>query len=371
MDEQYYNGLPMPFFTPLGFQEDESTTQYYNGNPAMRKKIRYTPPSDMDMSMLGTEPPINPLQQLSKPSQWTKLKTPNQASSPFSMQNVGGMVANLGSSLGAGTGLGTAISSGGVSGALGALGVTPVGAAMAGAGAYMKLFQHANDRVEDEHAPTFYNKQYNKFNTGGPIEQLNMQMLDALAADPGYRTGEINGPWMNPPVKNFPSIDSTNLPREVQSQQELFTVIPKTPDAANFNKANFKDKEHRVIQYFKDKGFPSHVAIGIAANLKYESNYDVNVVGDNGKAKGLMQWHPDRRAKLSNFDLTSFQGNLDAAYYELTKGQEKNNFKKVLKSKSSDEAAYAFDTYVERSDHKTRSARAAYASQLDKLYLNY
>ena len=51
-----------------------------------------------------------------------------------------------------------------------------------------------------------------------------------------------------------------------------------------------------VISLLQEKGWTREQAIGIAANLQQESNFNPGAVGDSGKAYGIAQWHPDRQA---------------------------------------------------------------------------
>jgi len=65
------------------------------------------------------------------------------------------------------------------------------------------------------------------------------------------------------------------------------------------------------MQYFTDSGLSIEESAAIMANFKHESRFDVNATGDNGKAFGIGQWHPDRQANYKKLFGSTMQG--DAA----------------------------------------------------------
>lgn len=83
-----------------------------------------------------------------------------------------------------------------------------------------------------------------------------------------------------------------------------------------------------TIDYFRQKGWSTEQAMGIAANLQQESGFRPDAEGDGGQAYGLAQWHKDRQsdfAKYSGKDIrqSTASDQLDFIHYELTKGKEK------------------------------------------------
>lgn len=64
--------------------------------------------------------------------------------------------------------------------------------------------------------------------------------------------------------------------------------------AAARNKS-YPERERTAMAYFMARGWSEPQAAGIVANLKRESAFDAQAVGDNGKAYGIAQWHPDRQ----------------------------------------------------------------------------
>lgn len=83
-----------------------------------------------------------------------------------------------------------------------------------------------------------------------------------------------------------------------------------------------------VVDFFKNKGWSNEQAIGIAANLKKESNFDTGAVGDGGNAVGIAQWHdPRQRAFMKwagkNVRTATLEEQMGFVNYELTQGSEK------------------------------------------------
>lgn len=63
----------------------------------------------------------------------------------------------------------------------------------------------------------------------------------------------------------------------------------------------FQQQFNEAVNAYMAMGASRNFAIGMAANEAYESHFDPKAVGDNGLAKGLLQWHPDRQAAYTAF----------------------------------------------------------------------
>lgn len=75
---------------------------------------------------------------------------------------------------------------------------------------------------------------------------------------------------------------------------------PKHPSYYHPEKTTwYKAKESQAIRYFQSQGFTLNEAVGMAANIARESTFNPHALGDNGKAYGLGQWHPDRQANFA------------------------------------------------------------------------
>lgn len=81
-------------------------------------------------------------------------------------------------------------------------------------------------------------------------------------------------------------------------------------------------------KFFESKGWSAAQAAGIVANLQAESNLNPGATGDNGKAYGIAQWHPDRQAAFAKWAGKDIKGStldeqLAFVHYEMTEGGEK------------------------------------------------
>lgn len=130
---------------------------------------------------------------------------------------------------------------------------------------------------------------------------------------------------------------------------------------------NSSQNESSTYNFFINKGYSKEAAAGIAANLKHESNFNVNAVGDGGKARGYAQWHPNRYGPLSQkFDLSTHEGNLNAIDYELH-NSESGALAALNQARTPEEAAKIFDQKYERSaglstSQRMQSARNIYSN---------
>lgn len=82
--------------------------------------------------------------------------------------------------------------------------------------------------------------------------------------------------------------------------------------------------EEKIFYFVKDElGGTNAAACGILANIRCESNFNYNAVGDGGTSYGICQWHNTRWTNLKSFcnsngyDWTSLEGQLYFMKYEL------------------------------------------------------
>ena len=126
-------------------------------------------------------------------------------------------------------------------------------------------------------------------------------------------------------------------------------------------KAGGVEQERKAMEFFQRQGWTKEQAAGLAANIKRESSFDPNAVGDNGKAYGIAQWHPDRQAEFKKRFGKDIRGStLDEQmafmHYELTEGKESKAGAKLRQTKSAEEAAAAVSTHYERPADKEGEA---------------
>ena len=98
--------------------------------------------------------------------------------------------------------------------------------------------------------------------------------------------------------------------------------IGSAPSAAPQSSGSKAENEKQSYDFWRSQGFTSAQASGLVANEKRESNFDPNATGDNGQAKGIFQWHGDRRAAIlaaTGIDVSnaSHADQLKAAAWEL------------------------------------------------------
>jgi len=62
----------------------------------------------------------------------------------------------------------------------------------------------------------------------------------------------------------------------------------------------------RAFSFYRGLGYSPPQAAALAGNAMAESGGSTSIVGDQGKALGIFQWHPDRQARL--FDYAKSQG---------------------------------------------------------------
>lgn len=128
------------------------------------------------------------------------------------------------------------------------------------------------------------------------------------------------------------------------------------------------EKAQKAMKFLQEKGWTQEQAAGIVGNLQQESgNFSDSVVsgkrkGDNGKAVGIAQWHPDRQAIFKkkygkDIEGSTLEEQLEFLNYELTEGGEKKAGQKIKSTKTASEAAFATDKFYERSAGTERGQR--------------
>ena len=126
-----------------------------------------------------------------------------------------------------------------------------------------------------------------------------------------------------------------------------------------------------AMAYFQGKGWTKEQASGIVSNLHAESGLRTNAEGDNGKAYGLAQWHPDRQAAFAKWagkDIrkSSLEEQLGFVHHELTEGAERRAGQRLRAAGSAAEAGEIVSRLYERPAKADEEAakRAATATQL-------
>ena len=123
----------------------------------------------------------------------------------------------------------------------------------------------------------------------------------------------------------------------------------------------------QAIDYFIAQGWSREQAAGIVANLEHESGFDHQVVGDNGNAYGLAQWHPDRQTEFARWagkpiTRATFEEQLAFVQYELTQGKERSAGDRLRGARTAAEAGGIVSRYYERPADADGQASARGAS---------
>lgn len=186
-------------------------------------------------------------------------------------------------------------------------------------------------------------------------------------------------------IVNDPDVDKFNPDGLNKVQYNILNIVGQNPEmisqirshlgsqnmqaAAQPATGNTNGNEKAAYDFFISRGYSPAGAAGIVANLKNESGFKTNAVGDNGLAKSLAQWHPDRYNELTNkgFNLNDFDSALAAVDHEL-----QNNYPKVhaqiKNAQDAAQAAQAFDKGYERSAGLSTNKRMSDAQQILQKY---
>ena len=120
-------------------------------------------------------------------------------------------------------------------------------------------------------------------------------------------------------------------------------------------------EEQAAMAYFQAQGWSREQAASLAANIKRESAFRPDAVGDNGKAYGIGQWHPDRQAEFKkkfgkDIQGSSMEEQMAFMHYELTQGNERKAGNILRGTTGAAEAAAAVSSHYERPADKAGEA---------------
>ncbi|MFA9439400.1 phage tail tip lysozyme [Uliginosibacterium sp. sgz301328] len=129
----------------------------------------------------------------------------------------------------------------------------------------------------------------------------------------------------------------------------------KPQEAAGPNGGGSKKLSPRdvAMNFFRSMGWSHEQAAGLVANLTHESQLNPGAVGDNGRAYGIAQWHPDRQSAFAKWAGKNIQGStldeqLRFMQFELTQGAEKRAGDLLRASTNARAAAEVVSKYYER-----------------------
>lgn len=120
--------------------------------------------------------------------------------------------------------------------------------------------------------------------------------------------------------------------------------------------------------FWRSKGLSHEAAAGMVANEEAESAFNPNARGDGGRAHGLYQHHPDRRANIlagTGIDMSTAdaQRQREGAHWEMTKGREQKTWRALQGVTSAGEAGSIVSKEYERpADRYGEAAKRAAAA---------
>lgn len=126
-----------------------------------------------------------------------------------------------------------------------------------------------------------------------------------------------------------------------------------------------------AYDFWRSKGASHEVASGLVANEEAESAFNPNARGDGGRAHGLFQHHPDRRAHIlagAGIDMSTAnaQKQREGAYWEMTQSPARENrvWNALNETKTAGEAGAFVSRRYERplAESAEASKRAAAAN---------
>lgn len=127
-----------------------------------------------------------------------------------------------------------------------------------------------------------------------------------------------------------PTVKVTDMKLSLINYTDLFqafwTVGLPTLNISNgaesdYDYSKLDPKVRIVVQYLVHKGLNNAAACGICGNIKHESSFRTECIGDNGTSFGLCQWNNERGTAMkrmagSNWS-NNITGQLDYLWYEL------------------------------------------------------
>ena len=139
------------------------------------------------------------------------------------------------------------------------------------------------------------------------------------------------------------------------------SAAPGTVNSTGKSPAGGAKEEQAAMAYFQAQGWTKEQAAGLAANIKRESAFRPDAVGDNGKAYGIGQWHPDRQAEFKkkfgkDIQGSSMEEQMAFMHYELTQGNERKAGNILRGTTGAAEAAAAVSSHYERPADKAGEA---------------
>jgi len=202
---------------------------------------------------------------------------------------------------------------------------------------------------------------------GGALDELDRRL--GISPPPGYDLEGERNMSMWDRFKRFRRVLPTWLGGGGEDYGKVYGSPHDRQRGQSLTTEEQKRNAEESFQFWKSKGLTDEQAAGLVANEIHESRTNPNAVGDGGRARGIFQHHPDRRANIkagTGIDMAdaTHRDQLEGAWWELNNTEQKA-MAALLASKTAEEAAAAISLYYERpADARGQaSARAATAAK--------
>lgn len=159
-------------------------------------------------------------------------------------------------------------------------------------------------------------------------------------------TGRVTGPHLHFEVR----LGSNSSENTVDPKKYVDSTNPRV-SAGNVSLVSGDGNQQSVCLTLKATGMSDNGVAGLMTNIKAESNFNPNTIGDHGTSYGLCQWHNGRWSNLkASFpnNWKSIDGQIQFLFNELHSGYS-NLYNSLLSgSDSANKLAYNFCYYFER-----------------------
>lgn len=130
---------------------------------------------------------------------------------------------------------------------------------------------------------------------------------------------------------NFKTYESGKVvdPSTIKHSSLFGTITKTTVNSNNYNVSKTETeigvKIASIVKWLQSQGMTLHGSCGVAGNMRAESNFKTDAIGDNGTSGGLCQWHNERFSELKSFaskkgkEWTSYSVQLEYLMSELNK----------------------------------------------------
>lgn len=174
---------------------------------------------------------------------------------------------------------------------------------------------------------------------GNLFEDLNTRK-DAILREAAYLEPVYESDKGKKVIKEYKAtVDVTDIKLSLVNYTELFQAFWKAgvktlggsaDISGEYDYSGLEPKVRTIVKFLVDKGLNNAAACGICGNIKFESGFRTEAVGDGGTSVGICQWHNERGAAMirmagvTNWS-NNLSGQLNYLWYEL-----ENNYSSVL-----------------------------------------